>query len=1196
MEEEKTKPDWADTTREESKEHCKKAREENEEENEEEKHYINEFKCEFSEVYPSYCYNGVYYTKIDWLKAYKRRCVSQKNKYDFAKETYDDGCISDDRAKELKKSVVMEKGQKKEEIKVEDNQNVDIPTTTTITSTDDVNTNEKTKKSVVMEKGQKEEEIKVEDNQDVDIPTTTTTTSSDDVNTNEQSNNVDEEKLDDLLAYFDRQHSINEDEEEREKRHCSVLDLYCKIEDGKCVTRPENELICGKIIGDKEDKVDENDLTKEQVDYMYHLYELGAMENLKICLNQKKVEANNSFIATKLQEYFPFGSKLDEEYKIVNSSDFMQIFLFIDAISTNNSELVLKSALEKDVNIIEMATKANKDGEHKGITPQKEEELKNTKALLEKDEFKDLQKESLFKTMQNLLNDEEFEDLRDPFISMLDKCNILGKQRLNMCKKENPKPNENSTTNYCEEVSNKEFIKESTNKDGDKITECYCEDAVNVGSIEYYKNYTPTKFEISYLILRLFYKYTILDSSINIKEKILFVWLFKSFTKDRSWDEVLRLNQFTQDEATRKANKLKSGIQTYIEKLNIQKYIEKININDESEDSEDPNVTTMREMLKILNFAGNLDIDIEIYNIKSVNKTWYLNHSELPNLCLEFKLINDQSLSKLTVHDGFTSKVIAIVEAWPSQLFNVYIFVMSMWLNSKSYHHLLTFLIGMLKSAFVTTAIAPMLGPLAPFYPIIVNGLHDIVCLYGSFLDMSASVLTAGASIWGDQYIAFLSAVAVADWFDFGFTNVVHYGSEAYKMFTKKEKTNNKENDNVLKGLQTKKTTNILKNQNKKKSPVKSQGKDWSNQGKDWLTLILELVIKFLNVFIQALQRVNGNSVTGVLTNTISLLQHSAKSIVTWAAGGESDGKSEMLFARNVIYLLVVVVGTDWFTRLSECTDGVFSLNFMKSYGLGISKRTIQFPIKIAKYILICQEKGMDQCASFQSVQRANQIMQDLGITNESFLKLTNAISQMTHNIFSTFYNIIPNFIKGKTILSFSEMTHSISEVFCKFLTFVCQIGHFMYKCIVNPKIDVLDALVDSFTKFTYDYGGLFYYAWGGDNFVFYKGYLVEWLDGEGLQQNIYGYFQFYAQNIVMRQVYIQWNFVNDIMWNVGNEALVIYGEIFQGGRNRKYTKKNRKYWKQRTFKRKKQKTKSIKQKKLLHTKSRKYIKRKLLK
>ena len=1092
----------------------------------------------------------------------------------------------------------MEKGQKEEEIKVEDNQDVDIPTTTT-TSTDDVNTNEKTKKSVVMEKGQKEEEIKVEDNPDVDIPTTTTT-STDDVNTNEQSKNVDEEKLEDLLAYFDRQHSIKEDEEEREKRHCSVLDLYCKIEDGKCVTRPENELICGKIIGEEDNegnKVDENDLTKEQVDYMYHLYELGAMENLKICLNQKKVEANNSFIATKLQEYFPFGSKLDEEYKIVNSSDFMQIFFFIDTILTNNSELALKRDLERSVNDIEKKIELQRVGQNKKVSDPEMEQLNNTKAILEKDEFKNLQQESLFKTMQNLLNYEEFEDLRDPFISMLDKCNILGKQRLNMCKKENPKPNENSTTNYCEEVSNQEFIKESTNKDGDKITECYCEDAVNVGSIEYYKNYTPTKFEISYLILRLFYKYTILDSSINIKEKILFVWLFKSFTKDRSWDEVLRLNQFTQDEATRKANKLKSGIQTYIEKLNIQKYIEKFNINDESEDSIDPDVTTIRKMLRILNFAGNLDIEREIYKIKSINKTWYLNDSKLPNLCLEFKLINDQSLSKLTVHDGFTSKVIAIVEAWPSQLFNVYIFVMSMWLNSKSYHHLLTFLIGMLKSAFVTTAIAPMLGPLAPFYPIIVNGLHDIVCLYGSMLDMSASVLTAGASIWGDQYIAFLSAVAVADWFDFGFTNVVHYGSEAYKMFTKKEKTNNKENDNVLKGLQTQKSTNILSTQkNKKKSPVKSQGKDWSNQGKDWLTLIVELVIKFLNVFIQALQRVNGNSVTGVLTNTISLLQHSAKGIVTWAAGGESDGKSEMLLARNVIYLLVVVVGTDWFTRLSECTDGVFSLNFMKSYGLGISKRTIQFPIKISKYILICREDGMDQCASFQSVKRANQIMQDLGITNESFLKLTHAISQMTHNIFSTFYNIIPNFIKGKTILSFSQMNHSISEVFCKFLTFVGQIGHFMYKCIVNPKIDALYALVDSFTKFTYDYGVFYYYAWGGDNFVFYKEYLVEWLDGEGLQQNIYGYFQFYAQNIVMRQVHIQWNFVNDVAWELGNEALVIYSKIFRGGRNRKYTKKNRKYWKQRTFKRKKQKTKSIKQKKLLHTKSKKYIKRKLLK
>ena len=127
---------------------------------------------------------------------------------------------------------------------------------------------------------------------------------------------------------------------------------------------------------------------------------------------------------------------------------------------------------------------------------------------------------------------------RNPFISILDKCNLMKKARMRECVELNKK---NDTTSQVD-----------------------CE---NETKIEYddYKNYRPTRFEIAYIILRLFHKF-MNNQPIEKREQPIFVFLFDNVYKKATIVENIK-EYFTSTREEQYARTISSKIDSYIKKV-----------------------------------------------------------------------------------------------------------------------------------------------------------------------------------------------------------------------------------------------------------------------------------------------------------------------------------------------------------------------------------------------------------------------------------------------------------------------------------------------------------------------------------------------------------------------------------------------------------------------------------------------------
>lgn len=964
---------------------------------------INEFKCETSDIYPSYHYNGVYFTKMEWISAYKRRCKSQSN-----------------------------------------------------------------------------------------------------------SNCAKPENL----------------TEASEEEYCSTMNLYCRIDEkDKCVTRPENEIFCDKLLND-----DDVSLSKDQVEYMYKLYQLGSIANLKSCLNAKKVDLSQN---RWIPEYFFQSKTFDEEYKLVNCSDFQIILDNLNEIITNNNERNLINALKQELNDITFAK------EHD--IPQSthiDQRIKRINEILDDPYIKNFKNETLFQTIQNVLI--EIPTLRDPFIDMLGQCNLIGKLRIKDCEKENLANN----------------------------TKIDCESKAHTRSDDY-KRYRPTQFEVAYIITRLFYKFSTNDLLVNnIKEQALFHWLFNSFTKDRTWSQTIQLDSFTETKEVRKKNLLQSNINIYMKKLKINEYIS----NPNSDKISSTERGEIERVFSTLNESKYLNIDASIFENFGLSQNYTLIGSKelesdyFSKLCLELDLITTKNISELSVNVGYISKVLSLLESVPYSLLNVYRYVGSFWWQSKQYQYMLTVSIAIFKNATITTLIIPYLGDYGDNYILLVNFTHDILCILQSFGNSGAFLLTQGYSGWGDDIYSFLTALSIANIVDMGLNPL--FSSADYIMQQKKEAKKNITKRTISPNVRGKVRNYPIFDKKTTKSSVSNI---FSKIGTE---KILPAIKNIFNFLIKAMEPFpETRAIQTILTKAFDV----------------NNFKPGQLLG-NLLYIIILILLTHWISQSTTCTHGAASVQDQFKDHIGSIS---QYPIKISKFALSCSSNSA--CTHTTSVTRAKVVLDQLHITNKSVIGLGKSFNELFKNVIGSITNIFEN--NGQKIVIFDSVSDCFSGLIQFFTNLARLMTEYIKNPNMTTWETYAYTIKQDNIAANWVYNPIMQMGSGaGSAWALFKDYCLENnLDPNSvynmmLFQKLRGTFFFKVNAEGISDTL--WGIGNGLLISLGS----MREYVNLGGDNRRYTIKNKKQGKKRTINRKIHKNKSVKCKNKMRTKSTKYRKHNLLK
>ena len=965
---------------------------------------INEFKCETSNIYPSYHYNGVYFTKMDWISAYKRRCKSQSNS----------NCAKPEGLTEAEAS---------------------------------------------------------------------------------------------------------------EEEYCNTMNLYCRIEKDKCVTRPENEIFCDKLLKD-----DDVSLTKDQVEYMYKLYQLGAIANLKSCLNTKKVDISQN---RWVPEYFLQSKKFNEEYKLVNCSDFQIILDNLNEIITNNNEDNLIHALQKED--ADITSNKGKPGAKSSNSDNRQRKIQD---ILNRNDVKNFKRESLFQTINNLLV--EIPKLRDPFFTMLRQCNLIGKIRIQECEKR-----KRETGSY------------------DDDTKSNCEKETLISS-DLYNLHQPTQFEVAYIITRLFYKFSTTDLLVsNIEEQILFHWLFNSFTKDRTWSQFIQLDRVTENKEERTKNRLQSSINIYIKKLEINEYI----TTAKSSKMGEINIKKIENIFTILNQSKYLDIPNTAFEDFNLPQNYTLNGSNelesdyFSKLCLELDLITTKNISELSVNVGYTSKVLSLLESVPYSLLNVYRYVGSFWWQSKQYQYMFTVIVAMLKNATLTTLLIPYLGEYGNSYVLLVNFTHDVLCILQSFGNSGAFLLSQGYSGWGDDIYSFLTALSIANGVDM-IVNPLFRGVDYIREQKKDAKKTITE-----KTIKPKLAPIFNKN-------TRNDGlSDISPETKS--AKILSAIRKMFNFLIKAMDK---------FPETRAI-----QTILSKAFEVNNIVKPEQL-AINLIYIVVLLGLTHWISESASCTQGTTTVENRFQDHIG---SVSQYPIKIAKFALSCSSNSA--CTHSTSVSRAKEVLDQLHITNKSVIGLGRSFNELFQSLIGSITSIFKS--NGQKLVTFDSVSDCFSGLIQMITNLATLLTEYIknpnmtawetYSYLMEQDNLAANWVYSPSKQMGSGPGS----AWS----VFEKYCLDNDLDPNSWDnvmhfRKLRGTFFFKVNYEGVSD--LLWGIGNSLLAGVGTAR----SYVSSGGDNRRYTIKNRKQGKKRTINRKIHKNKSVKRKNKMRTKTTKYRKHNLLK
>lgn len=871
------------------------------------KECINEFKCENSSVYPSYHFDGVYFTKMEWIQAYKRRCKSQ------LKQTLANPDSGSDDLDDL----------------------INQPKTNTYCSP----------------------------NNDL------------------------------INVYKDDNNTTAEDQ------HCATMDLYCKIDEEtkKCVTREENEVFCDKLLSK-----DDTTLNKDQVNYMYKLYELGAISNLKACLKSKGDESKQTWFqgATSFLD-----KEIKEEYTLIESADFQKIMDNIDKININGTELQLIDMLEKQLELkqteLNILDGLRKDGLRKdGL----EKDIEKIKSVLESDAIKNYKPISLFDSLKNLLIARPM--TRNPFISILDKCNLMKKVRMRECVE--------------------------LNKKKDTTSQVDCEKQTKIGYDDY-KNYRPTRFEIAYIILRLFHKF-MNNQPIEKREQPIFVFLFDNVYKESTYIENIK-EYFTSTREEKYARTISSKIDSYIKGLDINDYIAR-DITGSSLNKGDEVI--FNSIFIILNSGKKLDIDDHWYSNFSLDKSYSipkLSSKYFDSLLFSLDLSHDEkgSTTKLRLlPQSYISSTISLFESSSVVIFKIYQLVMKLWYNVKQLQPLMILVLGIIKdSTFMTVFLAYAfnsvgLGDYLPYVADALNMIHDCLCLFKSLTESSADTLTLGYSVWGDKFFAFKCAISIANSWD-TLINICEWFTRPLSQVMKNNtiKKNKEKVSNEIVDANTSKIDAVTFS-----SEANNNKDNKDNDSKDKLYFI-----KQINPYIQKIVEICGGFLS-VNSNIINKI----KKILS----DNTVEKTQLYY--NLFYIIIIIVLTQYFSHKVSCTAGKrTAAQHAKDRLEGITT----FPVQVSTYLLKCNQINNDyKCEYFENVKRTEDLLNQLGITNDSIRDLYKASTKT----FDEVLKIVINNFRSIFTLHFSKFDLGIKRFFESSKDIPYKICNFFYNFIMLIK------------------------------------------------------------------------------------------------------------------------------------------------
>jgi len=716
-------------------------------------------------------------------------------------------------------------------------------------------------------------------------------------------------------------------EPEAEEIHCTTMDLYCTFsENGKCNARPENELFCDKLL-----TASDETLTRAQIDYMYKLYELGAIENLKTCIKNKGVDTTNSYFASSFS-FLSSTIKLKEEFTIIESADFQKVIDNLDKITINDTELFIIEKLKAELKLFELSLETIEKGSAPEIVAN--ENIANIRKLLESESVKNYKEVTLLDSITNLLI--RIPTLRDPFINVLGQCNLIGSIRLK----------------ECEEKKKKESSDVDCSEHG--ITQ------------EHYKNYLPTRFEVAYTILRLFYRFTN-NQSLTIKEQTLFIFLFNSLSKEKSWSYLVGIDYITKKADERKKDNLSFKINKYIETLDIRDYqVNRIigsHINNDNEEE-------IEQIITLLNKGRYVDIGQtwykyfnleQTYTLVSVdNKTSSVNELDSHNLAtlfldLDMSYVDGKNKPLIELKLSYTAKTISLIESGGFLMLKTYSFVMSFWYRVKSMQGHLTIVFALLKSPALWTLLTPILGDNIEYAMILVNFIHDVLCLLKSMSESSADTLSFGYSIWGDNIALFLTALNISSAADSWMEGLIN-------IFNNKHGEKNAKQKIIVKTI--KKDSDIGIINDKEKSESKGI----------WHSIIKNGIKAVINIL-----------------PTTSSLRRNLTSITEMGMQGSSITKMDAgKLTSDIAYLVSIIVITAYLIQLASCTEGLIPPHIRFA---GMLDNVQTFPVKISTYALKCSSD--EGCSYVTSVGRADIVMKRLGLTNESIRELFTAVTKV---------------------------------------------------------------------------------------------------------------------------------------------------------------------------------------------------------